>query len=282
MTTSPGLGQLVSTPGAGADLPRTSVPVARHSVVLALARAEAVRLVRHPIALVGLALTIFMLVGPQPGRSAVAFDSLTTATTFVYGVFVFFAANLLATRDRRAGAEHMLTATATRAFDRVLALCLAALGPTLLAAVVVGIAAWAYDARDFLVVPPSFWQLAQGPVTVLGAALLGIMVARWAPYPGAPVLVMVAVVAWNVYVNNSETTRSVGMYTSWAVWENDNGGWGGMEPGSPGWHVVYLLGLCAMAAVGALSSAARPRLPLLVAGAGLTVATVLAGAAALP
>ncbi len=282
MTTSAGLGQAASRPGADADVPGASGAVARHSVVLALARAEAVRLVRHPIALVGLALTVFMLAGPQPGRSAVAFDSLTTATTFMYGVFVFFAANLLTTRDRRAGAEQMLAAAATRAFERVLAMCLAALGPTLLAAMVVGIAAWAYDARDFLVVAPSFWQLAQGPVTVLGAALLGIMVARWAPYPGAPVLVMVAVVAWNVYVNDSESSRPVGMFTSWAVWEDDNGGWGGMEPGSPGWHVVYLVGLCAMAAVGALSSAARPRLPLLVAGAGLTVATVLAGSAALP
>lgn len=248
-----------------------------------LARAETARLVRHPISLLGLALSMFMLGGPQPSRSAPAFDSLTTATTFFYGVLVFFAANLLATRDRRADAEELLAATATRGFDRVLALCLAGLGPMFVATVVVGIAAWAYDANDFLVVPPSFWQLAQGPVTVLGAALLGILVGRWAPYPGAPFLVMVGVVAWNLYVGASEATRGpIGMYTAWADWESDAGGWAGMDPGSPGWHVVYLAGLCAMAAVGALLSATRQRLPLLVVLTVLTVLTGVAGWAALP
>jgi hypothetical protein len=106
---------------------------------------------------------MFMLGGPQPSRSAAAVDNLTTAMTFFYGVLVFFAANLLATRDRRADAEELLAATAARGFDRVLALCLAGLGPMFVATVVVGFAAWAYDATDFLVVPPSFWQLAQGP-----------------------------------------------------------------------------------------------------------------------
>jgi hypothetical protein len=55
-----------------------------------------------------------------------------------------------------------------------------------------------------------------------------------------------------------------------------------MDPGSPGWHVVYLAGLCAMAAVGALLSATRQRLPLLVLGTVLTVLTGVAGWAALP
>lgn len=252
--------------------------------MLALARVEARRLVRHPIGLVGLAYTALMLGGPGEGSgTAATFDNLTSATTFSYGVFIFFAANLLATRDRRDDSEELLAASAARSVDRVLALCVAALGPTFVAAVVVGIAAWTYDVRDLLVVPPSFWQLAQGPVTVLGAALLGIMIGRWAPYPGAPLLLMVAVVAGNVYVNASEATRGpVGLYTSWAVWEDDTGSWGGMDPGSPGWHVAYLLGLCAMAAVGALLSAVHSRLPLLALGAGLTVATVLAGVAALP
>jgi hypothetical protein len=53
-------------------------------------------------------------------------------------------------------------------------------------------------------------------------------------------------------------------------------------PRLPRLAVVYLAGLCAMAAVGALLSATRQRLPLLVVGTVLTFLPGVAGWAALP
>jgi hypothetical protein len=68
----------------------------------------------------------------------------------VYGVLGFFAANLVSTRGRRAGTEEMPGATRTPVSARVLATCLATVGPAVVTAVVTGVALLAYEARDYL------------------------------------------------------------------------------------------------------------------------------------
>jgi hypothetical protein len=119
---------------------------------------------------------------------------------------------------------------------------------------------------------------------VLGAALLGIMVARLTRIPGAALMVMVAMFAWNIWTSNDDAGGDIhllGTYVSWAVY-TPQPGWAGLYPGSPGWHDAYLLGLCAMAATGAfLREAARPW-RVLTLGALLTALTAVPGYLQLP
>ncbi len=275
------VGVRATLPAAAVTSHGRATTSSRRSVALTLALAEAWRIVRHPVALVGFALGVLMLAVVGTNSPVDAFEAPTTGPTYFFGVFAYFAANLVTTRDRRADADELLAPVATDRLTRTLANILAALGPALVTAGVVVVTVGAYDALGFFEVRPDFWHLAQGPVSVLGGALLGIMVGRWAPYPGVALLVMVAMVAWNVVTANSESWGAVGTYASWARY-TDDGSWGGLYPGSPFWHVVYLGSLCGMAAAGALLRDVASRLPLLAVGALLTVSAVLSGWAALP
>ncbi len=177
-------------------------PVPSLRVAAALAVPEAWRIVRHPVALVGLTLHLVLFASVADNGPRDAFDVMSTASTFFYGVFVFFAANLVASRTRREGSRELLAPLAAGEHERTLALCLASLGPTLLNAVFNAGGYLMLELRGLFEVHPTFWHIAQGPLTVLGAALLGIMVARWAPYPGMALVVMVAMFAWNIWVSN--------------------------------------------------------------------------------
>ncbi len=119
-----------------------------------------------------------------------------------------------------------------------------------------------------------------GPLSVLGGGLLGVMVARWAPWPGAAALVMVALVT--VHISLPERLRLLGAYVEFARWGEPSWAWAGVIDGSRGWHAIYLLALCGMAATGALLVDARRRMPVLLLGAVLTGCAVVAGWAQLP
>jgi hypothetical protein len=153
---------------APASRPVRSLPVAAQ-----LAVPEAWRLVRHPVALAGLALHLVLLATIADNGLRDAFEALATGSTFFYGVFVYFAANVTATRTRRAGSAEMLAPLPAGEHERTLALCLAALGPAALNAAVVALGYLLLDARGLLEVAPTFWHVAQSPLTVLGGALLG-------------------------------------------------------------------------------------------------------------
>jgi hypothetical protein len=251
-------------------------------VPLVLGLQEGRRIVQHPIALVGLTLTVVsvLVIGDNGPRDA--FDVLSVGPTFYYGVFVYFAANLVADRDRRAHTRELVTATPSPATDRTAGLCLAALVPTAVCAVFVLGVHVMQAARDLYVVTPGVWHLAQGPLTVLGGAVLGVMVSRWTSVPGAPVLVMLALVASSVAASNSRGLGMLSMQVSWAVYVDDGRQWAGLHPGSPGWHAAYLLALSAMAACGSfLRETARPwRVVGL--GAVLTALAVVFAVAQLP
>jgi hypothetical protein len=262
-----------------------SCPAREWPAAVQLARSEAWRIVRHPIALAGLVLNVgvILAVGSDGGRSA--FSGVTTGSTFYAGVFTYFAANLVTTRERRSGADELLAPLPAGPHARTIALCLAALGPALLNAALVTLAFAVFATRDMFIVTPSFWHVAQGPLTVLGGALLGVMGGRWAPYPGVALVVMVGMIAFNVAVSNgAEQYRSLGTEVSWARWvpNNEADGWYGYYPGSVAWHDAYLLALCGMAAAGTLLRTATARLPVLVPGGLLTAAMLAAGWAQLP
>lgn len=264
-----------------AVLLNAGAPSGSLAVPVVLARQEARRIVLHPIALLGFGLTtvLTLVVGDDGPRDA--FEVPSVGPTFYYGVFVYFAAHLVASRDRRAHSGELLGATPAPATDRIAGLCLAALVPALLCAALVTVVHASQSIRDVYVVAPDVWHLAQGPLTVLGGALLGIMVAQLTRVPGAALLVMVAMIAANLWISSHEDLRPLGTFVSWVIW-GEGKEWAGLYPGSPAWHDAYLLVLCAMAACGAFVRAARHPWRVLGLGAVLTALLVVPALAQLP
>jgi hypothetical protein len=261
---------------------RVVTPGPSSAAVVTLALHEGRRMTLHPFTLAGAAwgTVVFALLHDNGTRDA--FDVVTSAVTFFLGVPVFFAANLVATRDRRARSGELLAGSPVPERARVVALLLGSLLPAV-AAVGLVLAGHAFQlARGTYLIEPGLWHLSAGPVTVLGGALLGVMAARWLPLPGAAALVMVAMIAWNVVADTgSDRRKPLGTYLSWARWDSGPD-FVGFVPGSPSLHVAYLLGLCAMAACGALLPGAVSRVRVLAVGAVLTAITAVLAAAQLP
>jgi hypothetical protein len=264
---------LAVAPSAG---PRSALPV-----WVVLGATEVRRVVRHPVFLGCLAfIAITAGVDLRPGPRE-AYSVVTGVASFFIGPFTFFAANLLASRDRRHRTEEWLSALPAGSQQRTAASLLACFGPVGIATLLTLVAYVGFSAAGIFVRDPHPLELLSGPLCVLGGGLLGVMVARWAPWPGAAALVMVALVA--VHVSLSERLRLLGAYVEFARYAETNlSDWAGVIDGSRGWHVVYVAALCAMAATGALLVDARRRLPVLAVGGVFTACAVVAGWAQLP
>ena len=246
-------------------------------VVLRLALSESWRLLRHPVMLGGLALWLAATVDAVSGDLKVvqASEMVDGMLSFFPGVPAVLAAHLVATRDRRAGTSDLLATTPARAEERVRALCLAALGPALVA-LALNLAMFAYlEASGSFAFTPPFSHALTGPLTVLGACLLGTMVGVWAPSPVAPVLTMVGMVAAHLAVAERTPAQLFAPMVYWARWGDFDGSvWVGWFPGDPAWHDVYVLGLCGLAAAGAIVRVAERwtrALPLALTSLGLVV-----------
>ncbi|GGT31914.1 hypothetical protein ACFFV7_35635 [Nonomuraea spiralis] len=250
----------------------------------ALAAAEALRLMLHPLAITGLALYLLTLAtlewAPRP-----AYSALTNGLVLPWGVPVFFAAALTASASRRAGADEMLAATPVGRELRTAASCLAGLGPFLLACAVQAILAGVYTLADVeLERFPSVYEIGAGPLCVLGACLLGVAVARWLPWPGAPVLVMLVLVTVSRVVEPVDSSLTLlGFYVEFALWGPPPYLEGvGFIFGSPAWHALYLLALGLGAGALAMTRDSRRRWVWLGLGAALVVLATVAGLRQLP
>jgi hypothetical protein len=243
---------------------------------------EGPRIVLHPLFLTGTALYAVLVYTTAQDRGARgAFELVTDGPTFFSGVLAYFAAHAVASRDRRAHSGELLAAAPTAAAGRVAGLCIGALVPGAVCAVyVLSLHAWNLG-RDVYVVVPSPWHLAQAPLTLLGAALLGTMVARLTRVPGAALLVMVAMIVVCMWLDGRPRLRTLSPFTVWPVW-TEEGAWAGLHPGSAPWHAGYLLSLCAMAATGAFLREARNRSRVLYVGGAFTAAAVVTGLLQLP
>jgi hypothetical protein len=250
-------------------------------VPVVLGLQEGRRIVLHPLALVGLLLTVLPIVVIGDNGPRDAFDVFLIGPGSYYGVLVYFAGWFVASRDRRTRADELLAATPTAASGRVAGLCLAALAPAAVCAAVVLTTHAVQSARGLYVVAPGAGHLAQPVVTVLGGALLGIMVARLTRVAGAAVLVMIAMIAVDVWLSAQGDGALLGTFMTWTVYA-PGPQWTTLQPGSAGWHSAYLLALCAMAACGAFLREAAHRWRALALGAASTAAAVVAGLQQLP
>jgi hypothetical protein len=104
----------------------------------------------------------------------------------------------------------------------------------------------------------------------------------WAPWRGAAVVGLVAMVAATVAVESVESGTMFGAATSWARWGMLSDRWAGLIPGSPAWHVLYLIGLCGLAAAAALLRVTERRTSVVLLGISSVVATVVGAIGQLP
>lgn len=248
-----------------------------------LAWTEAKLLLRHPLHLLGVALYVFTFFADLGGGLREAYSWITNTIALVWGVPTFFAAHLVATAHRRAGGDELLAALPEQRQRRTAASLLAAVAPFGVACVAQAMAAAYYALAPVNVERfPLAAELVAGPLCVLGAGLLGVMVARWAPWPGAPLLAMVALFAFNLRLRGDAIWY--GFYIEFARWgpvPDSPLGWGFID-GSANWHAAYLLALCLLAASAALAREPRRRVTWLGISLLLGASVVATGLAQLP
>jgi hypothetical protein len=271
---------------------RPSAPAASSGQTLAaLAWADARRFARHPLFLVGFGAWVVILAVKAWNHAVVTvgLEDPTTFVAFLVGVFGFVVAHRLTTALRRTG--DLADTAPVSSQRRTLALCLACLVPMAagvaitLAFVVFGSlwppslpgghVAWFGYEPDLTV-----WAILIGDVVLacLGGPLLGVAVARWAPFRGSALLGMVlllftvmsaaslpspwyAVAPWTIFIDEH---LSNGKYQ--VSWVRDGV--------NPVWWCGYAACLCGLAVVAALLRDRAHRRPLLVTGGVLTVVAV--------
>lgn len=263
------------------------------STLLTLARADARRFARHPLFIFGAGflgvLGVVALFQPSTGPSPMAG---TVLIAFFLGVFGFVVAHRLTTSLRRSGDLVGTLPVGDR--QRTAALCLACLVPTAVATLVVvymliegavwppeGIpaskpVAWFADEPDLDILAA---LIAMGPVAALGGPLLGVAVARWAPFRGSALVGVVLLVFGTAMPSEAASPwRAIPPWSVLAdefVDENGRLNSSSMVPDvSPEWYLGYALCLCGLAVVAALLRDPVNRRPLVWTGVGLTLAAI--------
>lgn len=270
--------------------------VRRRPTVFALARVEARRFARHPLFVFGtgaVAVLAVIQLFQQSGGGGSPIGGVVVIA-FLVGVFGFVVAHRLTTSMRRTAD---LAGTAPLGLQqRTAALCLACLVPF-----AVGCVATAFMLVTQIVWPPvgipvtahvaSFRDepdlalvaaiLAMAPVATLGGPLLGVAVARWAPFRGSALVGVVALLflcaadgdasrpwnllaPWPILYEELTVEHSDKMATSWLL-----------PHISAPWVLGYVLCLCGLAVVAALLRDRANRRQLLWTGGVLAVCAVV-------
>ncbi len=274
--------------------PKTSPLIRPTPTLLALARADARRFARHPLFLFGVVCLVALLAFGIATRSVITVSAVEglAMPAFLLGVFGFVVAHRLTTSLRRSG--ELADTSPTGQQRRTMALCLACLVPmaagvATIAALIVFGAVWPPESTpagrpvawfgDETAIDMVAVLLAAVPLSALGGSLLGVTVARWAPFRSSALLGMVILVIGSAYgdalptpwftvspwFNFMEGDYSDGQYNS--SWLRD-----GVEPL---WSCGYYASLCGLAVVTALLRDDTHRKPLLLAGGLLTVSAAV-------
>jgi len=242
---------------------------------------EARRFVRHPVLwLVPVVVAVTSAAdSASDGRNAgYWYVTIFIAVAFFGPIIVLFAANLVASGARRSRAEEMLQVTPTSDTRRTwamslgIALPLAGIGAIAVAAMAVISGLNDIPAKDLM----NSGELAQLPLVIAGAGLLGVLAARWLPFAGGVLITFIAATLGGLVA-----FRRVDGGTWWMWWTTGMTfeGWAPV-PGRPWLHVAYLTGLCACAAIAAVYRSQGRRLVLV--GGPVLAATLVLGALQLP
>ncbi len=234
-----------------------------------MAGIEARRLARHPAFILGVVLAFGVLAlldilthDPYIGDLL----SMPVIPAFFIGLPSLIATARL-TRSTEATAEAIGTAPGSEA-RRTAALCLAcfvpfAAGALWMATHVILVALhggahpneWWFGTMSDLQV----WSImiALGPIACLGGALLGVLTGRWLRFPGAPAVMVVAVIAIDmvgqmIFVDGSSS--ELRLWVPWAMFHGggESDGTAKLYAGNAAFYAIYLLCLCGAAGLVAI------------------------------
>jgi hypothetical protein len=258
----------------------------------AMAFIEARRMARHPVFLLGVALgfvvlALYFVVVTDDGVPVVL--TLPLLGAFYIGLTSVIAAALL-TRSTEVAVEAVATAPGTEA-RRTLALAAAGIPPAVaglvfsvvlvVAAEVIGVAPqewWFGTLPDWQV-----WSIVlMCPVACLDGALLGVLAGRWLRFRGASAVVVVALIVVSLLGQGPLLDSGSSEWRLWVPWAifhtgNNPDGTQTLIAGNPAAYLGYLLGLGALAVLGAMWHDRTTRTPRF----RILVVTVAASTAAL-
>ena len=266
----------------------------------ALAVLEARRYLRSPLFLAGLGVLVWStVVATGDFRHNAASEDpgdLVLLPAFFLGLLGVVVAYRM-TRTLDASGEAPDAAPSDR-FRRTAALCLACLVPAVPAFAWIG---WIYVALAVGRIPLSSAItpgaraaiLLSGAVCAVGGPLFGVLVARWARFPGAGLTAVVVLAGWallatvSLALPPSRAGTLLHLSAPFTGWVSADGprrpAW--VAGGSPGWYLAYLVLLCGLAVTAALlpgTTGPRRRRVLQVLGALAVVAIGCLGLAVLP
>jgi hypothetical protein len=261
-----------------------------------LGRVEARRMLRHPaywfalawLALLAAGSTLDVVRGREEAWNAV-YGATMIGICLLYAPLTVISANRVAAAAFRRRVREPLDAAPVDARQRTIGAILGLLrGPVL-----VGVAAMVVMSAVAPLTAPNAGDPANGiygrgvlehlqvPVLILGAGLLGIALARWAPVPG--VLPVVVLTLWvgtqGLYApaDANGVVHAPTWFAPWIVWAAENAGLAVDHPlGQEMWHLAYLLGLSVLAGVAALLRTPGNRRGLWVTAAIAVIVTGLA------
>lgn len=216
------------------------------TALTALAGFEARRLLRHPGLVVGVLPAVLLIrtaaggsfLGDADGDVALALVPLAWAT--------MVATNLAALRTRRHGTTELYDSTPTTARTRTLGHLASGLAAAAAAVAVLG--AWlVVEVVKGSPGTPNPAELAIGPLLVAGAAALGVLAARWAPWA----IVTAALLIATFVVQGELTSTRIGENSPfrWLAFADNSPGADDRQPfpGPVDWHVAYVAGMVALA-----------------------------------
>jgi hypothetical protein len=244
---------------------------------------EVRHLARHPVLwlIPPIVVVTASLDGASAGRNAgYWYGTIFVAVAFFGPLLVLLAANLVASSARRSRAEEMLSVTPTTDPRRTLAMCL---GIALPLAAVGAIAAGAMVLIDSVNdIPPedllAAGELAQLPLILAGAGLLGVLGARWLSFTGGALITFVVAT-----LGGTNVFRRFDSGIWWMWWTTETTFEGVPPvPGEPWLHAAYLFGLCACATVAAVYRDRTQWTRLALVGLPVVAATLALGWLQLP
>lgn len=266
--------------GRGVAAARVGDSSAPRRALLALARTEGWRLVRHPAMLAGAGLSVLFLIGSLfaegPDSPGAEYTALTGLGLIPLGVGTFVAANFAAIRSRRDRTDELYGSAVVSETRRTVAHLLSLAWPVTLASLLLIGALVYHRAWDGLLVEfPTGREhvapgiaLAQGPLFVLVLGCLGVVMARWIPTRllALPLLLAIFVqmigVTWDVEGPGAWFAPLVsGMQRGeWVETAPDGSGYSqvlGFQTVAMRWHLLYVATLVVLIVAGAIAKTAR-------------------------
>jgi hypothetical protein len=261
----------------------------RTTAFSALAMHEIKRYLRHPLFLIGAALTVAAVVMGPDRISSSLFHVIVPATTLgLFGLLVMV--SLVHGSDSANAAAGAVVASER---TRTLALATAAVVPFVGGLLFFAWAVWAYHDSPPLRGSMPFggvgdgWVyallFALGTLSCVGGPILGLVIGRWLRFRGAGVVCAVLLVMATIVMQGIvEPLRFVRVFMPWTYFGGPYGVEGDPErwlilTGSPFWYCLYLVALCVIGVlVALLHDREQPRDGLVkVLGVAVAVALVL-------